>query len=272
LGLLFSFTRLREALKIEGFMGWGGRSRRPVRSSPGSEHEPTFRWQGRRRAGRRQRALDRLAHRPGAACSRGASCRPCDLTADDQVDRFFGHVAQEFGGRLDFLVHSVAFAQREDLTGRFVNTSREGFRLALDVSVYTLMASARRALPLLRAGGGGSILTLSFFGAEKVVPNYNVMGVAKAALEASVRYLANDLGPDNIRVNAVSAGAIKTLSSRAIGQFGDMIAVAAGRSPLRRNTEPEEVADAAAFLLSDAARGVTGEVLHVDCGYNIMGF
>jgi enoyl-[acyl-carrier protein] reductase I len=216
---------------------------------------------------------DRLADQVTALAEQlGASCRPCDLTADDQVDRFFGHVSKQFDGRLDFLVHSVAFAQREDLTGRFVNTSREGFRLALDVSVYTLMSSARRALPLLRAAGGGSILTLSFFGAEKVVPNYNVMGVAKAALEASVRYLANDLGPEGVRVNAVSAGAIKTLSSRAIGQFGDMIAVAAGRSPLRRNTEPEEVADAAAFLLSDAARGVTGEVLHVDCGYNIMGF
>jgi len=201
-----------------------------------------------------------------------ALCLSCDLTDDDQIDHFFRQVAGAFDGRLDFLVHSVAFAQREDLTGRFVNTSREGFRIALDVSVFTLLSASRRAFPLLRAAGGGAILTLSYFGAEKVIPNYNVMGVAKAALEATVRYLAHDLGPEAIRVNALSAGPIKTLASRAIGQFGDMISTAAAKSPMKRNIEPEEVAQAAAFLLSDAARGITGEVTHVDCGYNIMGF
>ncbi len=156
------------------------------------------------------------------------------------------------------------------MKGEFINTTREGFRIAHDISVYSLIAVAREALPLMTTGGG--IVTLTYYGAEKVVPRYNVMGVAKAALEATVRYLANDLGPKAIRVNAISAGPIKTLASRGISGLGDMLKVHAERSPLKRNVDPAEVGSTAAFLLSDAGSGITGETIYVDCGYNIMGF
>jgi enoyl-[acyl-carrier protein] reductase I len=167
-------------------------------------------------------------------------------------------------------VHSVAFATAEDMKGEFLNTTREGFRIAHDVSVYSLVAVARAAAPLMTAGG--SIVTMSYFGAEKVVPNYNVMGVAKAALEATVRYLANDLGTKSIRVNAISAGPIRTLAARGVSGLNDMLKAHAERAPLKRNVDPAEVGGTAAFLLSDAASGITGETIYVDCGYNIMGF
>jgi len=194
---------------------------------------------------------------------------PCDVTSDDDIRTTFA-VLREQWGALDVLVHAVAFAQREDLKGRFVDTSREGFRLALDVSAYSLVALARAAEPLL-APQRGSILTLSYFGAEKVVAGYNVMGVAKAALEASMRYLAWDLGPSGIRVNAISAGPIRTLSSAGIGGFKTMLHHHEEKAPLRRNITPEEVARSALYLSSELGEGVTGEVLHVDAGYNIVG-
>ena len=163
-----------------------------------------------------------------------------------------------------------AFAPPEELKGEFLNTSREGFRIAHDISVYSLVAVSRAAAPLMTEGGG--IVTLSYFGAEKVVPRYNVMGVAKAALEASVRYLASDLGPKGIRVNAISAGPIKTLAARGISNLGDMLKAHADRAPLRRNVDAGEVGSMAAFLLSPGGSGITGETIYVDCGYNIMGF
>lgn len=193
----------------------------------------------------------------------------CDVQDDAALDAFFEQAAAVFDGRLDFVVHSLAFAERDDLLGRFKDTSRAGFALAHDVSAYSLAAVARRAAPLMSAGG--SIVTMTYYGAEKVVPNYNVMGVAKAALEASVRYLAADLGPDGIRVNAVSAGPIKTLAAAGIPGFRDMLKQVADKVPLRRNVTAEEVADPAVFLLSDLSRGVTGEVLHVDAGYHAIG-
>ena len=201
----------------------------------------------------------------------GVLCEPCDLSDDAQIDTFFAKVSEVFGGKLDFMVHCVAYAKSEELSGRFSDTSRAGFSLAMDISAYTLVATAKRALPLMQAAGGGSISTLSYYGAEKVVKNYNVMGVAKAALEASVRYLAADLGPDNIRVNAISAGPIKTLAARGIGNFSEMLKIAADRAPLKRNTDPDEVGQTAVFLASDGGRGITGETLYVDAGYNIMG-
>jgi enoyl-[acyl-carrier protein] reductase I len=164
----------------------------------------------------------------------------------------------------------VAFAPAEELKGEFVNTTREGFRIAHDISVYSLVAVARAAAPLMTEGG--SIVTMSYFGAEKVVPRYNVMGVAKAALEASVRYLASDLGPKGIRVNAISAGPIKTLAARGISNLGEMLKAHAERAPLKRNVDPAEVGSTAAFLLSNAGSGITGETIYVDCGYNIMGY
>ncbi len=200
-----------------------------------------------------------------------ADCFACDLTSDEEIERFFGEAAGRLGGKLDFLVHSLAFAKREDLSGRFTDTSRGGFALAMDVSVFSLVAAARRALPLMQAAGGGSIMTLSYYGAEKVVKNYNVMGVAKAALEASVRYLAADLGPEGVRVNAISAGPIKTMAARGISGFGEILGVVAERAPLRRNVDVNEVGQTAVFLASDGARGITGETLYVDAGFNIMG-
>jgi enoyl-[acyl-carrier protein] reductase I len=199
----------------------------------------------------------------------GAEAFQCDVSNDAEIDQVFAQL-KERHGKLHVLVHSVAFAPAEELKNDFVQTSREGFRIAHDVSVYSLIAVSRAAAPLMT--DGGSIITLTYFGSEKVVPNYNVMGVAKAALEATVRYLAADLGRKNIRVNAVSAGPIKTLAARGIGGLGEMLKAHADRAPLHRNTEQAEVGNTAAFLASDLASGITGEVIHVDSGYNIMGF
>ena len=199
----------------------------------------------------------------------GAEGFMCDVTQDDQLARLFSDLKEKYGV-LHGLVHSIGYAPESDLKGEFVNTTREGFRVAHDISVYSLIAVSRGVLPLMTSGG--SIVTMTYYGAEKVVPRYNVMGVAKAALEASVRYLANDLGLKNIRVNAISAGPIKTLASRGISGFGDMLKVQAERSPLKRNVDAAEVGATAAFLLSDAGSGITGETIYVDCGYNIMGF
>ncbi len=199
----------------------------------------------------------------------GAEGFMCDVSFDEQIATLFEELKTKYGV-VHGLVHSVAFAPAEELKGEFVNTSREGFRIAHDVSVYSLIAVARAAAPLMSTGGG--IVTMTYYGAEKVVPKYNVMGVAKAALEATVRYLSNDLGPKGIRVNAISAGPIKTLAARGISQLGEMLKAHAERAPLKRNVDPAEVGGAAAFLLSDAASGITGETIYVDCGYNIMGF
>jgi enoyl-[acyl-carrier protein] reductase I len=196
--------------------------------------------------------------------------QPCDVSDDAQIDALFATIDERFG-RLDFLVHGVAFADRIDLEQPFVETSRDGFRKALDISAYSLVALARRARPLMEKAGGGSIVTLSYLGAERVFPNYNVMGVAKAALEASVRYLASDLGPKNIRVNAVSAGPIKTLAASGIAGFSGILQTYRDRAPLRRTVETNEVADAALFLIGPAGRAVTGEVLMVDGGFHAMG-
>jgi enoyl-[acyl-carrier protein] reductase I len=193
----------------------------------------------------------------------------CDLTQDDQIARLFGELQEKYG-ELHGLVHSVGFAPPEELKNPFVNTSREGFRMAHDISVYSLIAVARGAAPLMTTGGG--MVTLTYYGSEKVVPNYNVMGVAKAALEATVRYLAFDLGPKAIRVNAISAGPIKTLAARGISNFGDMLKTQIERAPLKRNVDAGEVGATATFLLSPAGSGITGETIYVDCGYNIMGF
>ena len=193
----------------------------------------------------------------------------CDVSHDDQIAKLF-EVLKDKYGTLQAVVHSVAFAPAADMAGEFLNTTREGFRIAHDVSVYSLIAVARAAAPLMTDGGG--IVTLTYYGAEKVVPKYNVMGVAKAALEACVRYLANDLGPKNIRVNAISAGPIKTLAARGVSGLGEMLKSHAERAPLKRNVDPGEVGSTAAFLLSDGGSGITGETIYVDCGYNIMGF
>ncbi len=195
---------------------------------------------------------------------------PCDVTNDGQIAALFEAVSQEFGG-LDYLVHGAAYALREDLTAPFLQTSREGFRVALDVSAYSLISLSRAAVPLMAARGGGSILTLTYLGSQRVFTNYNVMGVAKAALEASVRYLASELGQQNIRVNAISAGPIKTLAAAGIGGFSSILQVYRDKAPLRRTVETSEVADAASFLLGPAGKAVTGEILMVDGGYHIVG-
>ena len=193
----------------------------------------------------------------------------CDVSSDENVAAAFEQVAQEFG-RLDIIVHSIAFANREDLGGPFVDTGREGFRVALDVSAYSLVSIARCGSPLM-AGNGGSIVTMTFQASSRVFPGYNVMGTAKAALENEVRQLASDLGQDGIRVNAISAGPLDTLSSRVISRYRDMKRVHAERSPMRRNITHDEVAKTALYLCSDLSSGVTGEIIHVDTGYNIMG-
>ncbi|HEV7510524.1 MAG TPA: enoyl-ACP reductase [Candidatus Acidoferrum sp.] len=210
-----------------------------------------------------QEAKDLIDELPGTAGFM------CDVSHDEQIAKLF-EVLKEKYGTLQAVVHSVAFAPAADMAGEFLNTTREGFRIAHDVSVYSLIAVARAAAPLMTDGGG--IVTLTYYGAEKVVPKYNVMGVAKAALESCVRYLANDLGPKNIRVNAISAGPIKTLAARGVSGLGEMLKSHAERSPLKRNVDPGEVGSTAAFLLSDGGSGITGETIYVDCGYNIMGF
>lgn len=193
---------------------------------------------------------------------------PCDVTRDEDIDRVFAELGQRFG-RLDLLLHSVAFAPKAALEGEFLQTGREAFRVALDVSAYSLVALARAAAPLMT--GGGSILGMSYYGAEKVVPHYNVMGVAKAALEASTRYLAYDLGPRKIRVNCISAGPVNTLAARGIAGFSEMLKQYEARAPLKRNLLPEELGATASFLASDGAAAITGQVIYVDCGYQIMG-
>lgn len=199
----------------------------------------------------------------------GAEPFQCDVSSDAEIEQVFAKLKERYG-KIDILVHAIAFAQADDLKNDFLQTSREGFRIAHDVSVYSLIALSRAAAPLMTEGG--SILTLTYYGAEKVVPHYKVMGVAKAALEATVRYLAWDLGKQNVRVNAISAGPIKTLAARGIGSLGDMLKYHEERAPLHRNTQQEEVGKTAAYLASDLASGVTGEVIYVDSGYNIMGF
>jgi enoyl-[acyl-carrier protein] reductase I len=195
----------------------------------------------------------------------------CDVRSDEDVGRVFREAAETFDGRLDLLVHSVAYADARDLEGRFTDTPRERYWLALDVSAYSLVACARAAEPLMTAAGGGAILTMTYLGGTRAVPHYNVMGVAKAALDASVRYLAWDLGEKGIRVNAISAGPVRTLAARSIAGFPTMEAIVGERAPLRRNIEAEDVGAAASFLLSDEARNVTGTTLYVDSGYHAMG-
>ncbi len=195
----------------------------------------------------------------------------CDVRADGDLQRVFEEVGEAFDGTLDLLVHSVAYAAAEDLEGRFTDTPRDRFWLALDVSAYSLVACARAAEPLMEAGGGGSILTMTYLGGERTVPHYNVMGVAKAALDASVRYLAWDLGQKNVRVNAVSAGPVRTLAARSIAGFPTMEAIVEERAPLHRHIDADDVGAAAAYLLSDDARNVTGTTLYVDSGFHSMG-
>jgi enoyl-[acyl-carrier protein] reductase I len=199
----------------------------------------------------------------------GASGFQCDVSSDAEVEALFAAFKEKFG-KVDIVVHAVAFAPPEDLRGSFTNTTREGFRIAMDVSVYSLIAVTRAAAPLMTEGG--SVMTLSFYAAEKVVPNYNVMAVAKAGLECTVRYLAYDLGAKNIRVNAISAGPIKTLAARGVGALGEMMKAHSDRAPLHRNVDQLEVGGAALFLASDLSSAVTGETLYVDCGYNVMGY
>ncbi|MHB0970536.1 MAG: enoyl-ACP reductase FabI [Thermoanaerobaculia bacterium] len=199
----------------------------------------------------------------------GSILVPCDVTVDSDIDAVFATVEKEFG-QLHCLVHSVAYAQKEDLENDFVNTSREGFKIAHDISAYSLVALSRSAAPLMERSGDGSVIALTYYGAEKAVPGYNVMGVAKASLEASVRYLASSLGPRGIRVNAISAGPVNTLAARGISGFSTMLKHHAEYAPLRRNVELREVGDTALFLASRMSSGITGEIMFVDGGYNIM--
>ncbi len=193
---------------------------------------------------------------------------PLNVSDENSIDNFFNEVSKIWDN-IDFIVHAIAFAKSEDLEGNFVDTSKTGFSISLDISAYSLIAITKKAQPLFKKGG--SIITLSYYGAEKVVPSYNVMGVAKSALEASVRYLANDLGQLNIRVNAVSAGPINTLSARGISGFTKILHHVQSKAPLKRNVMPSEIANTVAFLASDLSSGITGETIYVDCGYNIMG-
>ncbi|HEY6249393.1 MAG TPA: enoyl-ACP reductase [Candidatus Angelobacter sp.] len=211
----------------------------------------------------KQEAQDLITSLPGAEGFQ------CDANSDAEIAQLAAQLQDRYQ-RIDVLVHSIANAPTEELRGDFLNTSREGFRIAQDTSVYSLIALSRAVAPLMT--NGGSIMTMTYFGAEKVMPSYNVMGVAKAALEATVRYLAYSLGPRQIRVNAISAGPIKTLASRAVSGFGDMLKAQSERAPLKRNVDPKEVGNTALFLASDLSTGITGETIYVDCGYNIMGF
>ena len=193
---------------------------------------------------------------------------PCDVTNDDEIVSFFKAVKENFGA-IDFFVHSIAYAPLDDIRTPLIGASREGFRVAMDISVYSFVATARAAAEIMNPGG--AMVTMSYFGGERVVDGYNLMGVCKAALESTTTYLANDLGPRNIRVNAVSAGPIKTLAASAVGEFSDMMKLNAAIAPMGRNVTTEEVGKTTAYLLSDLASATTGEILHVDCGYNIMG-
>ncbi|MDP6814738.1 MAG: enoyl-ACP reductase FabI [Alphaproteobacteria bacterium] len=206
--------------------------------------------------------------RPLAASVGSDFVMPCDVTDDASVDAVFAEIEQAWGG-LDFVVHAIAYSDKDQLKGRYVDTSPENFAVSLDISCYSFTALCRRAEKLM--GDGGSIVTLTYYGAEKVMPHYNVMGVAKAALEASVRYLAADLGPANIRVNAISAGPIKTLAASGIGDFRYILKWNEYNSPMRRNVGIDEVGNSALYLLSELGSAVTGEVHHVDCGYNVVG-
>jgi enoyl-[acyl-carrier protein] reductase I len=212
----------------------------------------------------RQEAEAMLSELPGAQGFQ------CDVTSDAEIEQTFAKISEHYQGKIHTLVHSVAFAPADDLKNDFLLTSRDGFRVAHEVSVYSLIALSRAAAPLMTEGG--SIITLSFLGSERVMLHYNVMGVAKAALESTVRYLAASLGPRQIRVNAISAGPIKTLAARGIGNLTEMLKLAAEKAPLKRNVDPLEVGATAAFLASDAGAGITGEVIHVDCGYHAMGY
>jgi enoyl-[acyl-carrier protein] reductase I len=196
---------------------------------------------------------------------------PCDVQSDEELDAAFAKVGELFGGKLDILIHSVAYAPPAELENPFIQTSRAGFHTALDISAYSLIAMARRAQPMMQASGGGSILTLTYMASERVMPKYNVMAVAKAALECSVRYLAYEMGEHNIRVNAISAGPLNTLAARGVSGFTAFREQMGHVAPLRRNIEQAEVGDAALFLCSPLARAITGEIMFVDAGYNIMG-
>ena len=218
-----------------------------------------FTYQGERLAGRVKPLVDQLE---------GDFLVECDVTRDGDVEKLFAQVEKEWGG-LDFVVHSLAFADKKDLGASYVETSRDGFLLAQDISAYSFTQVAHHASKLMPEGG--SMLTLTYLGGERVVPGYNVMGVAKASLEMSVRYLANDLGPRNIRVNALSAGPVNTLAARGVGGFTKMLDVHEERAPLRRNVTLDEIGQTAAFLLSSWSSGVTGEVVHVDGGFHVMG-
>ena len=220
----------------------------------------TFTYQG-------ERLKDNVAELAGAFGA-DALLLPCDVTKDDEIARVFQEIGKKFG-RLHLLLHSVAFAPREALEGEFLGTTREAFRVAHDVSAYSLVALARGAAPLMTEGG--SIVAMTYYGSEKVVPHYNVMGAAKASLEACARYLAYDLGPKKIRVNCISAGAVNTLAARGIAGFTDMLKHYEARAPLKRNVLPEELGAAGTFLASDGAAAITGQVIYVDCGYQIMG-
>jgi enoyl-[acyl-carrier protein] reductase I len=200
----------------------------------------------------------------------GSVLCPCDVTVDAEIDAVFRTMENKFG-KLDALVHSVAFAPREDMENEFVKTTRAGFKMAHDISAYSLVGLTRAAMPLMEKAGGGSVLAMTYYGAEKAVEGYNVMGVAKASLEATVRYLATNLGPKNIRVNAISAGPVNTLAARGVKGFTGMLHHHAEKAPLRRNVDLEEIGNAALFLLSPMSSGITGEVMFVDAGYNIIG-
>ncbi len=212
---------------------------------------------------RQKETVEELAHELKAA-----RVLACDVQQQQEIDQL-AQTLKADGGRLDTVMHSIAFANREDLSRPFIETSRSGYLLAQEISSFSLVAIARAAAPLMTAGG--SLITLTYLGSTRVVPNYNVMGVAKAALEATVRYLASELGPQQIRVNALSAGPVKTASARAVKDFSKVLEAVAQHAPLRRNTDPAEVADAAVFLASDLSRGVTGNIVFVDAGFQIMG-
>ena len=200
---------------------------------------------------------------------KGSLVLPCDVTQESQVESVFQKLDEVWGG-LDFMAHCVAYAKGEDLEGPYIKTKKEGFDMALGVSAYSLTLVSQKAAPLMEKRNGGSIITLTYLGGQRVAPGYNVMGVAKAALESSVRYLAYDVGAKNIRVNAISAGPISTLAARGISGFTDILKIAREKAPLKRNTQAEEVGDTALFLFSHLSRGITGEVVHVDCGYNTV--